>query len=95
MTKESKMQLKRLSIFRGFGEETFNVSAEFEGEQRVVLDLGSEIGHKILELCVDEIVAAVSNVANIAMLRLKGDVAKELPSISPPLNKEDKEEVPF
>ena len=96
-----------IHLHRGYGEETFTVSATFEGSQKVELDLGPEIGRKILELCVDEIVAAVTSVANVAMIRFKGDMAKELPppsdvgieeEISTPLRRtkeQSDEEFPF
>ena len=100
MTEKDTMQLKSLHLHRGYDEETFTVSATFEGTQKVELSLGPEIGRKILELCASEIIAAVTSAVDVAMVRFKGDMAKELPPPSDPdlvpfVEEDGKEEIPF
>jgi hypothetical protein len=77
-----KMRLERLSIFPMHGAEGYRVTAAFAGQHNVELRIEGDLGDKIINLCMDEIVAQIrataESVTAESLLRGPAVAAKEI-----------------
>lgn len=62
------MKLQSLNVYRNFGDDGYNVSAQFVHDNgKIEVECAKELGAKIIELCMDHIVEAVQKVASVTV----------------------------
>ena len=65
----TEMKMTSLRIGKSYNDTTgsFNAVVEFEGYgHEIKVHLPAEVGRKVLDLCMNEVMAAVQNIANEA-----------------------------